>query len=107
MLSQPPDNLDRWIEVSLGARNNAWSKGLLSLTELASALGENIEEVLSSDGRVLASRDPLELIRRVRDPALIFQFSASHELLFSKFDTNAGFIATCRSAAGIFAGSVD
>lgn len=74
MLSQPPDNLDRWIEVSLGARNNAWSKGLLSLTELASALGENIEEVLSSDGRVLASRDPLELIRRVRDPALIFNF---------------------------------
>jgi hypothetical protein len=72
MLAESPDNVDRWIEVSLGARNGAWSKGLVCFSDLVNALRADIDNVISADGRALVSSDPLEFIRRVRDPSLIF-----------------------------------
>jgi hypothetical protein len=74
MLSQSADNLDRWVEISLGARNGAWSKGLVCFSDLVNALRGDLQNLLSAEGKSLVSSDPLEFIRRVRDPALIFDF---------------------------------
>jgi hypothetical protein len=64
----------RWVEIELGPRNGAWTKGLFSFGEIAKILQPNLERTLSGEGLRLKLRDPLEFIRRVRDPGLIFDF---------------------------------
>jgi len=74
MLSGPEENHERWIEISLGAKNDSWSTGYISFRELVAALRDDLERLLSRDGQKLAANEPLELMRRVREASLIFDF---------------------------------
>jgi hypothetical protein len=58
----------------LGAKNDSWSTGYISFRELVAALRDDLERLLSRDGQKLAANEPLELMRRVREASLIFDF---------------------------------
>ena len=76
MLSGPAENRDRWIELELGGSSGAFSTGMACFGAVVDALRRDLDEVLSVEGRRLAVGDPIELMRRVRDPALIFDFES-------------------------------
>jgi hypothetical protein len=76
MLSGPAENRDRWIELVLGGTNGAFSTGMACFGAVVDALRRDFGEVVSDEGRRLAVGDPIELMRRVRDPALLFDFES-------------------------------
>lgn len=74
MLSESPDDLDRWVLIHLAAHNGASSKALVCFSDLVGSLRKDMDGFLSQEGRALVERDPVEFIRRVREPALIMDF---------------------------------
>jgi FRG domain len=76
MLSGSAENRDRWIELTLGGSNGASSTGLACFGALVDALRPDLCEIVSDEGRKLVIDDPIELMRRGRDPALIFDFES-------------------------------
>jgi hypothetical protein len=76
MLSGSAENRDRWIELVLGGTNGAFSTGLACFGAAVDALRRDLDEVVSDEGPRLAMDDPIELMRRVRDPALLFDFES-------------------------------
>jgi hypothetical protein len=69
-------NRDRWIQLTLGGKNGSFGTGLTSLGTVVGGFRKDLEAVLSAEGRRLAIDYPIELMRRVRDPALLFDFES-------------------------------
>jgi hypothetical protein len=76
MLSGSTENPRRWVKLTLGANNGACCTALASFGDLVDAFRSDSNEILSPEGRRLAVNDPIELMRRVRDPALLFDFKS-------------------------------
>jgi FRG domain len=72
-LVSDPD-LDRWCRISLSERHGPPTSSLACLGELKDAFHPGLETRLSETGKALLARNPLELMRRVRDPAFLFAF---------------------------------
>lgn len=66
----------RWCELALCERDGSCTDALISLYELTAALDPTLVTRLSDLGKGLLSSNPLELMRRVREPNLLFAFSS-------------------------------
>jgi hypothetical protein len=66
----------RWCELALCERDGSSTDALISLYKLTAVLDPTLATRLSDLGKDLWSSDPLELMRRVREPNLLFAFSS-------------------------------
>lgn len=67
-------NPNGWCEVEIASISGASTKSMACFGELVEAFRDDLLDVLSDEGRKLRSEDPLELMRRARDPKLVFDF---------------------------------
>jgi hypothetical protein len=66
----------RWCELALSERDGSGTDAIVSLYQLTEALDSTLAARLSDLGKELLSNNPLELMRRVREPNLLFAFSS-------------------------------
>jgi hypothetical protein len=64
-----------WREIALTEHGGSCTDALISLHDLTAALDPALAARLTDLGRALLLSDPLELMRRVREPNLLFVFS--------------------------------